>query len=62
MKRCCDCGRPVEGEERPLRSGEKEEPGGPCRSCRGRRGARAARRVYQAHGAGFGRVAGRTKA
>lgn len=61
MVRCCDCGAPLGGKERPLRPGEKETTGGPCRSCRGKRGARAARRIYQTHGKGFGRVAGRTK-
>lgn len=34
---------------------------GLCPTCRGRRGAEAARRIYQIHGHGFGRVAGRTK-
>lgn len=63
MIRCCECKRPLVGEERPLRAGEPETVSpGPCRHCRGRRGATAARRIYQIHGKGYGRVAGRSKA
>lgn len=42
MIRCCECGRPLVGDDRPLRPREPETVGGPCLRCRGRRGARSA--------------------
>lgn len=64
MIRCSEsgCGKPLVGPERPLRPGEKEEWGGPCRSCRGKRGRAAARLIYEIHHRGFGGPHGRAKA
>jgi hypothetical protein len=54
------CGKPIVGEERPLRQGETETWGGPCRKCRGKRGAAAMRRTLAIHHRGFKGAKGRT--